>query len=57
MFDIIRGSRSAQGAGEARRREADPLARTIVMDLLITTAGFLLTVVAVVVAVQEMAVN
>lgn len=57
MFEIIRYGRSARTAGEERRRGADPLARTIVLDLLITTAGFLLTVIAVVVAVQEMAVN
>jgi hypothetical protein len=39
------------------RRGTDPLARTIVMDLLITTSGFLLMVVAVLLAVRELSLN
>jgi hypothetical protein len=57
MFETIRGGRSARNAGKADRRGADPLARTIVMDLLITTSGFLLMVVAVVLTVEGLSLN
>ena len=57
MFETIRGGRSARNAGKAERRGADPLARTIVMDLLITTSGFLLMVVAVVLTVEGLSLN
>jgi hypothetical protein len=57
MFETIRGGRSARKARKADRRGADPLARTIVMDLLITTSGFLLMVVAVVLTVEGLSLN
>ena len=57
MFETIRGGRSVRNAGKADRRGADPLARTIVRDLLITTSGFLLIVVAVILAVRALSLN
>jgi UPF0716 family protein affecting phage T7 exclusion len=57
MFEIIRGSRSAWNADRASRRGADPVARTIVTDLLITTAGFLLMVAAVVLTVDGLSLH
>ncbi len=56
MFDGLRGmaERRSDAAG---RGAGDPLARTILLDLLITSAGFLMVVVAVVLAVQGLSVN
>ena len=57
MLDSIRGNRSDRNVDAARRRPADPLLKPIVMDLLITTAGFVLMIVAVVLAVQGLSLN
>jgi len=57
MFEIIRGRQPAPNADEAGRPAADPLARIIVMDLLVVTAGFLLMVVAVVMTVEGLSLN
>jgi hypothetical protein len=58
MLDIIRGHRSGRNVVEARRRlPPDPLVKTIVMDVLITTTGFLLMVVAVLLTVQGLSLN
>ncbi|MGO8915831.1 MAG: hypothetical protein ACLQJR_07985 [Stellaceae bacterium] len=57
MWDGIRAGRPGRSVGDARRRPMDPLLKSIVMDLLITTGGFLLTVVAVVLAVQGLSLN
>jgi hypothetical protein len=54
MFETIRSS----GLGEVRRRRAtDPLVKTIVMDILITTTGFALMVVAVLLTVQGLSLS
>jgi hypothetical protein len=57
MFETIRGRQPAPNADRARRPLADPLARVIVMDLLIVTTGFLLMVVAVVMTVEGLSLN
>jgi hypothetical protein len=58
MFETIRGYRSGRNVGEARRRRStDPLVKTIVMDILITTTGFLLMVVAVLLTMQGLSLN
>ena len=57
MFKTIRGRQPAPDADRADRPVADPLARLIVMDLLVITAGFLLMVVAVVMTVEGLSLN
>jgi hypothetical protein len=58
MLGIIRSHRSGQNMSEARgRRPTDPLIKTIVMDLLVTTTGFLLMVGAVLLTVQSLSLN
>jgi hypothetical protein len=57
MFETIRGRQPAPHADQAGRPVADPLARLIVMDLLVITAGFLLMVVAVVMTVEGLSLN
>jgi hypothetical protein len=57
MFETIRGRQPAPDADQAGRPVADPLARLIVMDLLVITAGFLLMVVAVVMTVEGLSLN
>jgi hypothetical protein len=57
MFETIRGRQPAPNADQASRPVADPLARIIVMDLLVITAGFLLMVVAVVMTVEGLSLN
>jgi multisubunit Na+/H+ antiporter MnhC subunit len=57
MFETIRGRQPAPNADEAGRHAADPLARIIVMDLLVITAGFLLMVVAVVLTVEGLSLH
>lgn len=57
MFETLRGGASKRTFGKSRHEPADPLARTIVMDLLITTAGFLMMVVAVVLSVEGLSLN
>jgi hypothetical protein len=51
MFDTLRSGAAGRRDG-ADQRGSDPLAKTIMLDLLITTAGFLMVVVAVVLAVE-----
>jgi hypothetical protein len=58
MLDIIRGHGAERNIGEARRRRAtDPLVKTIVMDVLITTTGFVLMVIAVLLTMQGLSLN
>jgi hypothetical protein len=57
MFESIRGRQPAPKADEADRSVADPLAKLIVTDLLVITAGFLLMVVAVVLTVEGLSLN
>ncbi len=58
MLESIRGSRPEPGVGASRRRRpADPLLKAIALDLLITTGGFLLMVVAVVLTAQGLSLN
>jgi hypothetical protein len=57
MFESIRGRQPAPNADQASRPAADPLARLIVTDLLVITAGFLLMVVAVVLTVEGLSLN
>jgi hypothetical protein len=58
MIEIIRGYRSGRNVGEARRgRPTDPLIKTIVLDVLITTAGFVLMVVAVLLTMHGLSLN
>jgi hypothetical protein len=57
MLEIIRGIRSKRNHGEARRRPADPLLESLITDLLGTTAGFLLTVVTVLLIAQNLLPN
>jgi hypothetical protein len=48
MIEITRGYRSGRNVGEARGRPPpDPLVKAILMDVLITTTGFSMMVVAV----------
>jgi hypothetical protein len=53
MFEFFRGRTSKRDFDET----GDPLAKTIVMDLLITTAGFLMMVVAVLLTVDGLSLN
>jgi hypothetical protein len=55
MFETIRGYRSERNVGAAR--PTDPLLKDVVMDVLITTTGFVLLVVAVLLALQGLSVN
>jgi hypothetical protein len=57
MFDTIRGCESGRNIGATRRRPTDPLVKTIVMDILITTTGFALMVVAVLLTMQGLSLN
>jgi hypothetical protein len=57
MFESIRGRQPAPNADEADRPVADPLAKIIVTDLLVVTAGFLLMVVAVVLTVEGLSLH
>jgi hypothetical protein len=57
MFEALRGGATGRKGDAARHRPGDPLAKTILFDLLITTAGFLMTVVAVVAAVQGLSLH
>jgi hypothetical protein len=57
MFDTIRGHESGRTIGATRRRPTDPLVKTIVMDILITTTGFVLMVVAVLLTMQGLSLN
>jgi hypothetical protein len=57
MFDAIRGHESGRNIGATRRRPTDPLVKTIVMDILITTTGFVLMVVAVLLTMQGLSLN
>jgi hypothetical protein len=58
MSDSIRDSTPERRVDAAhRRRPADPLFKTVVLDLLITTGGFLLMVVAVVLTAQGLSLN
>jgi hypothetical protein len=57
MFESIRGRQPAPNADEAVRPVADPLAKIIVTDLLVVTAGFLLMVVAVVLTVEGLSLH
>ncbi|HUC64292.1 MAG TPA: hypothetical protein VMA53_02610 [Stellaceae bacterium] len=57
MFESIRGRQPAPNADEAGRPLADPLAKIIVTDLLVITAGFLLMVVAVILTVEGLSLN
>jgi hypothetical protein len=52
MFETIHSGRSALNADKATRRGTDPLARTILRDLLVTTTAFLLAMAAVVLTVD-----
>jgi hypothetical protein len=53
MIEITRGYRSGRDVGEARgRRPPDPLLKAILMDMLITTTGFVMIVVAVLLTMQ-----
>jgi hypothetical protein len=56
MFDSFRGSRPEPGLGAAPR-PTDPLLKTIALDLLLTTGGFILMVTAVVLAAQGLSLN
>jgi hypothetical protein len=57
MLETIRGYGSRRNAGAARRRPTDPLVKTIVMDVFITTTGFLMVVVAVLLTVQGLSLS
>jgi hypothetical protein len=57
MFDTIRGRESGRNIGATRRRPTDPLVKTIAMDILITTTGFVLVVVAVLFTLQGLSLN
>jgi hypothetical protein len=57
MLETIRGYGSRRNVGAARRRPTDPLVKTIVMDVLITTTGFLMVVVAVLLTVQGLSLS
>jgi hypothetical protein len=58
MLEIIRGYGSGRNVGEVRRgRPTDPLVKTIVMDILITTTGFALMVVAVLLTMHGLSLN
>lgn len=57
MFESIRGRQPAPNADQADRPVADPLAKIIVTDLLVVTAGFLLMVVAVVLTVEGLSLH
>jgi hypothetical protein len=58
MLQIIRGYGSRRSIGEARRRRpTDPLVKTIVMDILTTTTGFVLMVVTVLLTMQGLSLN
>jgi hypothetical protein len=57
MFDTIRDRESGRNIGATRRRPTDPLVKTIVMDILITTTGFVLMVVAVLLTMQGLSLN
>jgi hypothetical protein len=58
MLEITRGDRSRRRVDQARRRgPTDPMVKTIVMDMLITTAGFLLMVAAVLLVAQGLSPN
>ncbi len=58
MFETIRGYGLGRTVGEMRRgRPTDPLVKTIVMDILITTTGFALMLVAVLLAVEGLSLS
>jgi hypothetical protein len=57
MVESLRGRQPAPSADEADRPVADPLARIIVTDLLVVTAGFLLMVAAVVLTVDGLSLH
>jgi hypothetical protein len=58
MLEIIRGCRPGRNVGDARRRQpTDPLVKTIVFDVLITTTGFVLMVVVVLLTMQGLSLN
>jgi hypothetical protein len=55
MIEITRGYRSGRNVGEARGRPPpDPLVKAILMDVLITTTGFSMMVVAVLLTMQAL---
>ena len=58
MLDSIRGSWSEPRVDAAHRRQpADPLLKTVALDLLLATGGFLLMVAAVVLTAQGLSLN
>jgi hypothetical protein len=57
MFDNIRSRSPGPRLGVRRRDDMDPLLKSILFDLLITTCGFASIVVAVVLTVQGLSLN
>jgi hypothetical protein len=57
MFGILRSGASGQQGDAAEGRGRDPLAKAIILDLLITTAGFLMAVAAVVLTVEGLSLH
>lgn len=52
MFGTMRSGHPGISRGGAYRRPADPLLKTIVLDLLITSGGFVLMAIAVALSVE-----
>ena len=57
MWESIRGTSPGRKVATARRRPVDPPLRLILMDLLVTSCGFVLMVAAVIIAVQSLSLN